>query len=164
MWKPDTIPFSMTEKIRISERRGLKRMHTAIPLTIQLIATPVPPPPVSVETDNISPRGLSIVIPIQTQFEHGRFFIPGGEDSIKMAQYLLLRSKQLYLGIDILPQGKSIRAVGTVKWYDRSFDKGLYSVRAGVLIDKMEAKHTDAWLEFLTAVSQFWTSLGPRRG
>jgi hypothetical protein len=164
MWRPNAIPISVTEKIPLRERRGHKRVHAAIPLTIQLIGNPGSPPPVSVETDTISSRGLSLVIPIQTQFERGRFFIPGGEDSIRMAQYLLLDKKQLHVGINILPQGGSIQALGTVKWYTRSFDKGLYVVRAGVLIDPLEAEHTDQWLEFITAVSQFWTSLGPGRG
>jgi hypothetical protein len=164
MWRPSPIPIAVTEQTPLRERRGHKRVHAAIPLTIQLIGNPESPPPVSVETDTISPRGLSLVIPIQTQFERGRFFIPGGEDSIRMAQYLLLDKKQLHVGIDILPQGGSIQALATVKWYTRCFDKGLYVVRAGVLIDRMEAEHTDKWLEFITAVSQFWTNLGPRRG
>jgi hypothetical protein len=158
------MPISMIKKIPIRERRRLKRVHAGIPLKIQLIGNPLPPPPVSVETDTISPQGLSIIIPIQTQFERGRFFIPGGEDSISMAQYLLLHNKQLNLGITILPQGGSIPALGTVKWFTRSFDKGLYEVRAGVFIDTMEAEHTNQWLEFLTALSQFWSSLGPSRG
>jgi hypothetical protein len=164
MWRPSAIPITKTKKIPFPERRGGKRVHVAIPLTIQLVLNPVPPPPVSVETDTISPQGLSIIIPIQTQFERGRFFIPGGEDSIRMAQYLLLDDKQLNVGINILPQGRSIPALATVKWYTRSFDKGLYVVKAGVLINHMETKHTDAWLEFLTAISQFWNSLGPSRG
>jgi hypothetical protein len=158
------MPIAMTKKVPLRERRGHKRVHAAIPLTIQLIGNPVPPPSVSVETDTISPHGVSLVIPIQTQFERGRFFIPGGEDSIRMAQYLLLQNKQLHLGITILPQGGSIPALGTVKWFTRSFDKGLYEVRAGVLINRMEMEHTDQWLEFITALSQFWSSLGPSRG
>ena len=164
MWRADSIPISMTKKIPFSERRGGKRVHAAIPLTIQLVLNPIPPPPVSVETDTISPQGLSIIIPIQTQFERGRFFIPGGEDSIRMAQYLLLDNKQLNVGINILPHGGSIPALGMVKWYTRSFNKGLYIVRAGLFIDAMEAEHSNQWLEFLTAISQFWSSLGKSKG
>ena len=164
MWRLNPMSISMTKKILPPECRGLKRVHAAIPLTIQLLGNPMPPPPVSVETDTISPQGVYIVIPIQTQFERGRFFIPGGEDSIKMAQYLLLHNKQLHLGITILPRGGSIPALGTVKWYRRSFDKGLYLVRAGVFIDQMEAGHSDQWLEFIITLSQFWSSLGPKRG
>lgn len=164
MWRPSSIPISRTEQIPFPERRGGKRVHAAIPLTIQLVLNPVPPPPVGVETDTISPQGLSIIIPIQTQFERGRFFIPGGEDSIRMAQYLLLDNKQLNVGINILPQGRSIPALGTVKWYTRSFNKGLYVVRAGLFIDAMEAEYTNQWLEFFTAISQFWSSLGLNRG
>ena len=158
------MPISMTKKTPISERRSIKRVHAAIPLTIQLLGNPMPPPPVSVETDTISPQGVSLVIPIETQFERGRFFIPGGEDSIRMAQYLLLHNKQLNVGINILPQGGSIQAQGTVKWYRRSFNKGLYLVRAGVFIDQMEAEYSDQWMEFITTLSQFWSSLGPKRG
>jgi hypothetical protein len=154
----------MAKKIPFSERREGKRVHAAIPLTIQLVLNPIPPPPVSVETDTISPQGLSIIIPIQTQFERGRFFIPGGEDSIRMAQYLLLDNKQLNVEINVLPQGGSIPALGTVKWYTRSFNKGLYLVRAGLFIDAMKTEHTNQWLEFLTAISQFWSSLGKSKG
>ena len=164
MWRADPIPVLVPEEIQIPERRRRKRMYTAVPLTIQIIGTPEPPPPVTVQTADISLQGVSIFIPIQTQFAHGRFSIPGGEDSIKMSRYLLLHNKQMDLGIGILPQGESIRAEGTVRWYARSFAKGLYSVRAGVLIEKMEAEHSDAWMEFINAVSQFLAILEPSRG
>jgi hypothetical protein len=164
MWKPSCIPVVGTEPISIGERREANRVHTAIPLTVQLIGNRVPPPRIHVETDTISPGGLSMVIPIETRFESGRFFIPGGEDSVRMAQYLLLDNRQMNIDIDILPRGGSIPALVTVKWYTRSFDKGLYVVRTGVLIDRMEAEHATAWLEFISAVSQFWASLGRGKG
>jgi len=137
------------------ERRETKRVDTAIPLTIRLLGSSLSPPPITVETDNISPQGLSVVIEIETRLAHGRFSIQGGEDSIKMAQYLLLDNKQLELGINILPRGRSIKAMGKVLWYDRSFRMGLYSVRAGILIEEIEREHKETWLEFLDTIYQF---------
>lgn len=163
MWRPNSLAIAVTEESPFRERRGHKRVSAAIPLTIQLVGNPASPPPISVETDTISPQGLSVVIPIQTQFERGRFFIPGGEDSIKLAQYLLLDKKRLRVRINILPHGGSIPALGTVKWYTRNFNKGLYEVKAGILIGQMEEEHSGAWLEFISAVSQFLTSFGPAR-
>jgi hypothetical protein len=146
----------------LPERRLNKRADTAIPLTIKLLGIPTPPPPITVETGNISFQGLSIAIKIKTRFEEGRFSIQGGEDSIKMAQYLLLDNKRLELGINILPQGKSIHAMGQVQWYNRWFRKGLYYVRAGVSIKEMEQGNKEAWLAFLKTIYQFLVGLGYR--
>ena len=87
------------------ERREARRLDTAIPLTITLLGTPLSPPPIIVETEDISPRGLSVVIKLKTRLEQGRLVIEGGENSQKMVKYLLLDNKQLALGINILPKG-----------------------------------------------------------
>lgn len=145
------------------ERRAIKRVDTAIPLTIKLLGTTVPPPPITVETDNISPKGLSIVIKIRTKSENGRLAIwEGGENAQKMAKYLLLDNKTLQLGINILPEGRSIHATGKVKWCYRNLVEGCYYVKAGVVIEEIERKHKAEWLEFLKAVYQFLTCLEPR--
>jgi hypothetical protein len=147
------------------ERRAIKRVNTAIPLTIKLSGTPVSPPPLTVETDNISPKGLSIVIRIGTKSENGRLSIQGeGEDAQKIAKYLLLDDKQLQLGINILPQGRSIRATGKVKWCYRNLVEGCYYVKAGVVIEEIERGHKKEWLEFLKAVYQFLACVEPREG
>jgi hypothetical protein len=80
-----------------------------------------------------------------------------------MAQYLLLDKKRLRIRINILPRGGSIPALGTVKWYTRHFNKGLYEVKAGILIGQMEEEHSGAWLEFISTASQFLTSFGLAR-
>jgi hypothetical protein len=147
------------------ERRAIKRVDTPIPLTIKLSGTPVSPPPITVETDNISPKGLSIVIRIRTKSENGRLSIQeGGENAQKMAKYLLLDDKTLQLGINILPQGRSIRATGRVKWCYRNLVEGCYYVKAGVVIEEIEREHKKEWLEFLKVVYQFLTFLEPRAG
>jgi hypothetical protein len=144
------------------ERRAIKRVDTAIPLTVKLLGTPVSPPPISVETDNISPKGLSIVIKIRTRSENGRLLIQeDGENAQKMAKYLLLDNKTLQLGINILPQGRSIRVTGKVKWCYRNLVEGCYYVKAGVVIEEIEREHKKEWLEFLKAVYQFLTCLEP---
>jgi hypothetical protein len=143
------------------ERREARRLDTAIPITITLMGTPLSAPPIIVETEDISPRGLSVVIRIKTRREQGRLAIEGGETSKKMAKYLLLDNKQLALGINILPQGESIHAIGRVRWCHRNVQEGCYSVKAGILIEEMDSEHRERWLEFLRATYQFLASLEP---
>jgi hypothetical protein len=86
------------------ERREARRVDTAIPLTITLLGTPLSPPRIIVETGDISPQGLSVVIKIKTRLEQGCRVIEGGENSKKMVKYLLLDNKQLALRINIPTQ------------------------------------------------------------
>ena len=148
----------------MSERRKAKRADTTIPLMIKLLETAASPPPITVETANISPQGLSIVIKIKINVEQGRLVVQEEEASLQMVQYLLLSNKRLKLELNILPQGKSIQATGKVKWYDRSLSKGFYVVRAGILIEEMEQEHKEEWLEFLGTIYQFLLSLGHSEG
>ena len=72
------------------ERREIKRADAAIPLTIKLTGTSIPPPPITVETDDISPQGLSIIIKIKIKLHNGRLSIQGkGDNSTRMVKYLL---------------------------------------------------------------------------
>lgn len=146
------------------ERREDKRMVAAIPLTIRLLGSSFSPPPLTVETDNISPQGLSIIIKIKTRLHNGRLSIEGGENAQKLVKYLLLDNKQLDLGINILPQGKSIHARGKVRWCYRNVQEGCYYVKAGVLIEQMESRHKEEWSEFLRTIYQFLTCLEPKNG
>ena len=156
--------LSEREKILMHERREIKRADAAIPLTIKLTGTSIPPPPITVETDDISPQGLSIIIKIKIKLHNGRLSIQEKVDnSTRMVKYLLLDNKSLRLGINILPHGRSIQAMGKVRWYDRSLSKESYSVRAGIFIEKIEREHKKEWLEFLAAVYQFVACLEPRK-
>jgi len=146
------------------ERREAKRLHTAIPLTITLLGTALSPPPITVETADISPKGLSLVIKIKTRLEQGRLAIEGGEDTRKMVKYLLLDNKQLALGINILPHGGGIQAVGKVKWCYRNVQEGSYYVKAGVVIEQMGREQRARWLEFLRTTHQFIACLEPSEG
>ncbi len=142
------------------ERRQAERLHAAIPLTVEMLGTPVPPPPITAETDNISLKGLSIVIKIETRSEHGRLYIQGGANAQKLVKYLLLDDKRLRFKINILPDGRSILATGRVKWCHRTLQEGTYCMKAGVLIDWMESGYENAWLEFLRTIQQLLISLG----
>jgi hypothetical protein len=146
------------------ERREARRVDTVIPLTITLLGTPLSPPPIAVETADISPQGLSIVIKIKTRLEQGHLVIEGGENSKKMVKYLLLDNKQLALRINVLPQGGSINAIGKVRWCYRNVQEGCYYVKAGILIEEMAGRHRERWSEFLRASYQFLASLEPREG
>lgn len=146
------------------ERREAQRIHTVIPITVKLLGTTLSPPPVSVETDDISPKGLSLVIKIKTRLEEGRLAIEGGEEARKMVKYLLLDNKQLALDINILPHGGSLQATGKVKWSYRNVQEGSYYVKAGVAIEQMGREPRARWLEFLKATYQFMVYLEPNEG
>jgi hypothetical protein len=146
------------------ERREARRVDTSIPVTIALLGTPLSPPPITVETADISPQGLSLVIKIKTRLEQGHLAIDGGENSKKMVKYLLLDNKQLALQINVLPQGESINATGKVRWCYRNVQEGCYYVKAGILIEEMEHRHRERWSEFLRASYHFLASLEPREG
>jgi hypothetical protein len=146
------------------ERRENKRMVASIPLTIRLLGSSFPPPPRTVETDNISPQGLSIVIRIKTRLHNGRLSIEGGENAQKLVKYLLLDNKELDLGINILPQGGSIHARGKVRWCYRNVQEGCYYVKAGILIEQMESRHKEEWSEFLRTIYQFLSCLEQKNG
>jgi hypothetical protein len=75
-----------------------------------------------------------------------------------------LQDKILGIGINILPQGGSIDAMGRVKWHVRKVSDGLYTVRAGILLDEIDRAHRRQWFEFLTAIYQFLACFEPRRG
>jgi hypothetical protein len=166
MWRVSAIPFrKRREEPPQPERRVIMRVDAAIPLTIRLVGTAITPPPLMVETANISPRGLSIDLKIRIKVQGGRVSIHEEvENSAKMVKYLLLQDKILGIGIKILPQGGSIDAMGRVKWFVRKVNKGLYSVRAGIVLDEIDRAHKREWFEFLTAVYQFLACLEPRRG
>jgi hypothetical protein len=149
------------KEIAMRERRAARRLDTVIPVTIALLGTPFSPPPIIVETEDISPRGLSVVIKIKTRLDQGRLVIEGGEDSQKMVKYLLLDNKQLALGINILPRGESLHAIGKVRWCYRNVQEGCYYVKAGVWLEEMDGRHRERWLEFLRASYQFLASLEP---
>jgi hypothetical protein len=146
------------------ERREARRVDTSVPLTIALLGTPLSPPPIAVETADISPQGLSIVIKIKTRLEQGHLMIEGGDNSKKMVKYLLLDNKQLALRINVLPQGGSIHAIGKVRWCYRNVQEGCYYVKAGILIEEMDHRHRERWAEFLRASYHFLASLEPREG
>jgi len=146
------------------ERREAKRVDTAIPLTIRLLGSSLSPPPITVETDNISPQGLSIVIKIKTRVNNGRLSIEGGENAQKLVKYLLLDNKHLELGINILPRGESIHARAKVRWCYRNVQEGCYYVKAGVLIEQMDSEHKEEWAEFLRTIYQFLVCLEPKEG
>jgi hypothetical protein len=140
------------------ERRHAERLHTAIPLTIEIVGTPVPPPAITVETEDISLRGLSLVIKIKTKSADGRLSIPEGEDP-KLVKYLMLDNKRLKMEINILPQDKAISATGKVAWCYRTLRDDYYIVKAGISIEEMQREQRERWLEFLRAVYQFMAGL-----
>ncbi len=137
------------------ERRQEKRIETVIPVTITLLDTPIPPPPIDVETDNISPHGISIAFKIKTRMERGRILIDGDEDASKLVKYLLLENKMLALKFNILPKGGNLTATGSVRWCYRYIQENYYHVKAGIRIIKMEEEEKKRWQEFLSAVLHF---------
>jgi hypothetical protein len=139
----------------VPERRVINRVHTAIPLTINLVGEAGAHPPVTVQTANISPRGISTIIKIRIREREGRVSIhEEAKDSVKMVKYLLSEDRILGLRLHILPQGGSIHAMGTVKWYASSVSKRLYAVRVGIFLDEVDRTHKKEWFDFLRAIYQ----------
>jgi hypothetical protein len=160
-------PVPVTEPV--PERRVINRVHTAIPVTIQLAGAAGPPPPITVQTADISPWGVSTVINIRIKERDGRVSIhEETKGSAKMVKYLLSEDRILGLGIHILPQGGSIHAMGTVKWHASSVSKRLYAVRVGIFLDEIDRAHKKEWFAFLRAVYEhlacFYPELEDVRG
>ena len=151
MWQPNIIRVVQHEEG--PERRVINRVHTAIPLTINLVGAAGAPTPITVQTGDISPKGLSTVINIRIiKVEDGQVSIHEGvKNSARMIKYLS-EDAILGLGIHILPQGGSVHAMGTVRWHVRSESKGLYAVRAGIALDEIDRADKKEWLWFLRAI------------
>jgi hypothetical protein len=154
MWRQNPIPAMENSEIPQSERRVISRVHTAIPLTINLVGTTGPPPPVTVQTADISPKGLSTIITLRiVKVKDGQVLIQEEvKNSAKMIKHLVVQDKILGLGIHILPQGGSVHAMGSVRWHARSLDKGLFSVRAGIALDEIDRADKREWFYFFRAI------------
>jgi hypothetical protein len=142
----------MKRQNRVDERRKSQRLEISIPLSISLHGTATSTPPINVETGNISPDGLSILIGIR--LENKQLSLKGGERATKVIPYLSLNDKVLELGIKILPKGGRIKGIGKVMWYDRCVIGEYYYLRAGLHIDRMAHEDRGKWLEFVRAVAQ----------
>ena len=148
----------------VPERRVINRVHTAIPVTIN-IAGVAGPPPVTVQTADISPSGMSTVMKIRIKVHDGRVSVhKEAKDSIKMVKYLLSEDRIVGLGIHILPQGRSIDAMGTVKWHASRVSKQLYAVRVGMFLDEIDRAHKREWFYFLRGIYEHLACFEPRTG
>jgi hypothetical protein len=136
-----------------SERRVINRVHTAIPVTIQLLGKAGAPLPITVQTANISPRGVSAIIQIRIAVNNGRVSIyEEVKNSAKMVKYLLEEDTIVGVGLPILPGGESIHAMGTVKWRARTLRNGLYSLKAGIFLNEIDRADKKEWFTFLMAI------------
>jgi len=154
MWEPNPIPFSKHEGGPQLERREAQRLHTAIPVTIKVVGEAGALPPVTVRTADISPQGLSTVITIRIlKVEEGRVSIQEEvKNSARMIKHLIVQDRIVGLGIHILPQGGCVNAMGMVRWHTRRLHEGLYSVRAGILLNEIDRAHKREWFVFLRAI------------
>jgi hypothetical protein len=156
-------PIPVTELV--PERRGVNRVHTAIPVTINIVGEAGPPPPVTVHTANISPRGLSTIIQIRMREQDGRVSIhEEAKDLAKIVKYLLSDDRIVGLGINILPRGGSIDAMGTVKWHASRVSKQLYAVRTGIFLDEIDRAQKQEWFYFLRGIYEHLAWFQPRTG
>jgi hypothetical protein len=152
MWEPHPIPSAQHQAG--PERRSISRIHTAIPLTINLAGVAGAPPPITVHTADISPRGVSTIITIRIlRVEDGQISIHEEvKNSTRMIKHLAVQNRIVGLGIHILPQGGSVYAMGTVRWHARQLNEGLYSVRAGLLLNEIDRADKKEWFGFLRAI------------
>ncbi|MBN1253655.1 MAG: hypothetical protein JXA50_00055 [Deltaproteobacteria bacterium] len=153
MWRQNPITATENSEISQSERRVISRVHTAIPLTINFAGTMGAPPPVTVQTADISPKGLSTIITLRiVKVKDGQVLIQEEvKNSAKMIKYLLT-NRIVGLGIHILPQGGSVHAMGTVKWYARNVNDELYSLKAGIVLDEIDRADKREWFYFFRAI------------
>jgi hypothetical protein len=154
VWEPHSISFTGHDKKSQPERRAINRVHTAIPVTIKVVGVPGSPPAVTVHTADISPQGLSTVITIRIlKVKNGLVSLQEQvKNSARMIKHLIAQDRILGLGIHILPQGGCINAMGTVRWHIRRLHEGLYSVRAGILLNEIDRAHKREWFVFLRAI------------
>jgi hypothetical protein len=144
-------PVAVTELV--PERRGINRVHTAIPVTINIVGATGAPLPITVHTANISPWGIATIIQIRLRVHDGRVSIhEEAKDSARIVKYLLSVDRIVGLGIHILPRGGSIDAMGTVKWHASRVSRHLYAVRVGIFLDEIDRAHKREWLYFLRAI------------
>ena len=137
----------------VLERRVINRVYTVIPVTIQLAGKAGALLPITVQTANISPRGVSTIIPIRFTVNNGRVSIyEEVKNSARMVKYLLEDDTIVGVGIPILPRGETIHAMGTVKWHTRSLSEGLYSLKAGIFLDEIDRADKKEWFTFLMAI------------
>jgi hypothetical protein len=161
---PRAHPAPMTEPV--PERRVINRVHTAVPVTINIIGGAAP---VTVQTSNISPRGMSTLITIRMRERNGRVSIhEETKGSARLVKHLLSKDRIVGLGFRIMPQGGSIDAMGTVKWYASRVSKRSYAVRVGIFLDEIDRAHRHEWFSFLRAIYEhlacFYKELDDARG
>ena len=152
MWEPHPIPSAQHQAG--PERRAVSRVHTAIPVTIQIVGEPGAPPPITVRTADISPQGLSTAITLRIlKRENGHVSIQEEvKNSTRMIKHLAVQDRIVGLGIHILPKGGGVYAMGTVRWHARQLKEGLYSVRAGILLNEIDRADKQEWFGFLRAI------------
>jgi hypothetical protein len=149
----------------VPERRGINRVHTAIPVTINIVGEAGAPPPVIVQTANISPRGIATIIRIGLRVHDGRVSIQEeARDVVKIVRYLLSVDRIVGVGINILPRGGSIDAMGTVKWHASRVSRQLYAVQTGIFLDEIDRAQKREWLYFLRGIYEHLAWFEPRTG
>jgi hypothetical protein len=152
MWKPHSIPLAKHEEG--PERRAISRVHTAIPVTINLVGAAGAPLPITVRTADISPQGLSTIINLRiVKMEDGHVSIQEEvKNSARMITHLAVYDRIVGVGIHILPQGRSVHAMGTVRWHAGRLNDGQYSMRTGILLNEIDRAVRDEWFGFLRAI------------
>jgi hypothetical protein len=152
MWELHSIPLAKQKES--TERRAVSRVHTAIPVTINLVGAAGAPLPITVRTADISPQGLSTIITLRiVKKENGYVSIQEEvKDSARMIRHLVVHDRIVGLGIHILPQGGSVHAMGTVRWHAGRLNDGLYSMRTGILLNEIDRADKDEWFRFLRAI------------
>jgi len=154
MWEPNPMPIARYGGDLQPERRAVSRVYTAIPVTIQVVGEAGAPLPITVCTADISPQGLSTAITIRIiKVENGLVSIQEEvKNSARMIKHLAVRDRIVGLGIHILPQRDCVNAMGTVRWHARQLNEGLYSVRAGILLNEIDRAYKREWFGFFRAI------------
>jgi hypothetical protein len=134
----------------VFERRSCQRLDFSVPVSLQRSEQGVSYKPLTVVTDNISLKGVSIVI--RLLFKNGRLSVEGVDNPKNLIPFLLLEGQMLDLGIRVLPEERTIEGTGRVTWFRRGVEGAGYCLRAGISLRKLKGEDKQKWIDFVTAV------------
>ena len=124
---------------QVVERRKFERFKISLPIRMTLALPSGNSAVLDVYTRNISPVGLSIEVDV--------------EDDPQRVTHFIWADMPVELDIE-LPQGRSIRGVGRVKWHNFGRAGLSCCFEGGFLLEHMEVEEREAWRAFVENVAR----------
>jgi len=124
---------------QVVERRNFERFKISLPIRMTLALPSGDSVMLDVHTRNISPEGLSIEVDV--------------EDDPQLATHCVWANMPVELDIE-LPQGRSIRGIGRVKWHNLGGARSSCCFEGGFFLEHMELEEREAWQVFVENVAR----------